>query len=63
MSINPTSKLQKVEVNVLSRVVTMYSDNGEILSVENNTAEEFTRMCDFINSHKDLNESMIEYIY
>jgi hypothetical protein len=63
MSINPTSKLQKVEVNVLSRVVTLYSDNGEVLSVENNTSDEFTKMCDFINSHKDLNEDMIEYIY
>lgn len=63
MTINPKSKLQKVEVNILSRVVTMYSDNGEILSVENNTAEEFTNMCDFINSHEDLTEDMIEYVY
>lgn len=41
----------------------MYSNNGEVLSVENNTADEFTNMCDFINSHEDLTEEMIEYIY
>jgi hypothetical protein len=63
MAINPKSKLQKVEINILSRVVTMYSDNGEILSVENNTSEEFTNMCEFINSHDDLEKDMIEYIY
>jgi hypothetical protein len=63
MSINPKSKLQKVEVNILSRVVTMYSDNGEVLSVENNTSDEFTRMCEFLNTHEDLTEDMIEYVY
>lgn len=63
MSINPNSKLKKVQVNVLTRVVTMHSNNGEILSVENNTADEFVRMCDFINSHEDLTEEMIEYVY
>jgi len=63
MSINPKSKLQKVEVNILSRVVTMYSDNGEVLSVENNTSDEFTRMCEFLNTHEDLTEDMIEYLY
>jgi len=63
MLINPISKLRKVEVNILSRVITMYSDNGEVLSVENNTSEEFTNMCEFINSHEDLTEEMIEYVY
>lgn len=63
MAINPDSKLKKVEVNVLTRVVTMYSNNGEVLSVENNTADEFVRMCDFINTHQDLTEEMIEYVY
>jgi hypothetical protein len=63
MAINPKSKLKKVEVNVLTRVVTMYSNNGEVLSVENNTSDEFVNMCDFINTHEDLTEEMIEYIY
>jgi hypothetical protein len=63
MITNPNSKLKKVEVNMLTRVVTMHSDNGEILSVENNTSDEFVKMCNFINSHEDLNEEMIEYVY
>jgi hypothetical protein len=57
------SKLTKVEVNVLTRVVTLYSNNGEIISVENNTSNEFVKMCDFINTHEDLTEEMIQYIY
>lgn len=61
MNIRPDSVLNKVKVNMLTRVVTLIGDDGEELDIENNSANEFTRMCNFIN--ESLSEDMIEYTY
>lgn len=61
MNVRPDSVLHKVKVNMLTRVVTLIGDDGETLDIENNTANEFTRMCNFIN--ESLTEEMIEYTY
>lgn len=46
---------------MLSRVVTLIGDDGESVDIENNTANEFIRMCNLIN--ESLTEDMIEYTY
>lgn len=46
---------------MLTRVVTLIGHDGETVDVENNTANEFTRMCNFIN--ESLTDDMIEYTY
>mgnify|MGYP000394292629 CR=1 FL=1 len=61
MNIRSDSTLHKVKVNMLTRVVTLIGDDGETLDIENNTANEFTQMCNFIN--ESLTEDMIEYTY
>ena len=61
MEIREDSTLARVKVNMLSRVVTLIGDDGELLDVENNTSEEFINMCTFIN--ETLEEEMIEYTY
>lgn len=61
MNIRPDSVLHKVKVNMLTRVVTLIGDDGETLDIENNTANEFMRMCNLIN--ESLTEDMIEYTY
>ena len=61
MEIREDSTLARVKVNMLSRVVTLIGDDGEIIDVENNNSEEFTNMCTFIN--ETLTEEMIEYTY
>lgn len=61
MNIRPDSTLHKVKVNVLTRVVTLIGDDGEEMDIENNSANEFTKMCNFIN--ESLSEDMIEYTY
>lgn len=61
MNIRPDSTLSKVKVNMLTRVVTLIGDDGEQMEIENNSANEFTRMCNFIN--ESLTEEMIEYTY
>ena len=61
MSIRSESTLHKVEVNMLSRVITLFGYDGEKLDIENNSADEFINMCKFIN--ESLTEDMIEYTY
>jgi len=61
MNVRPESVLHKVKVNVLTRVVTLIGDDGEEVDIQNNSANEFTRMCNFIN--ESLSEDMIEYTY
>lgn len=61
MNIRPDSSLHKVKINMLSRVVTLIGDDGETLDIENNSANEFTNMCKFIN--ESLTDDMIEYTY
>jgi len=61
MNVRPESVLHKVKVNVLTRVVTLIGDDGEEVDIQNNSANEFTRMCNFIN--ESLTEDMIEYTY
>lgn len=61
MNIRSDSTLSKVKVNMLTRVVTLIGDDGEQVEIENNTANEFTKMCNFIN--ESLTEEMIEYTY
>ena len=61
MNVRSDSTLHKVKVNMLSRVVTLIGDDGESVDIENNTANEFIRMCNLIN--ESLDENMIEYTY
>lgn len=61
MNVRPDSTLHKVKVNMLTRVVTLIGDDGESVDIENNTANEFIRMCNLIN--ESLTEDMIEYTY
>jgi hypothetical protein len=61
MDVKPESTLHSVKVNMLTRVVTLIGHDGESVDVENNTANEFTRMCTFIN--ESLSDDMIEYTY
>lgn len=61
MNVRPESTLHKVKVNMLTRVVTLIGDDGESVDIENNTANEFIRMCNLIN--ESLTEEMIEYTY
>ena len=61
MEIREDSTLARVKVNMLSRVVTLIGDDGEIIDVENNNSEEFINMCSFIN--ETFSEEMIEYTY
>ena len=61
MEIREDSTLARVKVNMLSSVVTLIGDDGEIIDVENNNSEEFINMCSFIN--ETLSEEMIEYTY
>jgi len=61
MEIRSDSTLNRVKVNMLSRVVTLIGDDGEELDVQNNTSEEFINMCTFIN--ESLEDDMIEYTY
>lgn len=61
MDVRPESTLHSVKVNMLTRVVTLIGHDGETVDVENNTANEFTRMCNFIN--ESLTDDMIEYTY
>ena len=49
MEIREDSTLARVKVNMLSRVVTLIGDDGELIDVENNNSEEFINMCSFIN--------------
>tara|TARA_S200002703_G_scaffold129661_1_gene116789 strand:+ start:211 stop:396 length:186 start_codon:yes stop_codon:yes gene_type:complete len=61
MEVRPDSMLYGVKINMLSRVVTLIGEDGEEVDIENNSAEEFTNMCNFIN--ETLCESKIEYTY
>lgn len=61
MEIHPDSTLHKVKVNMLTRVVTLIGYDGECIDIDNNTANEFIRMCNLIN--ESLSEEMIEYTY
>jgi hypothetical protein len=61
MDVKPESTLHSVKVNMLTRVVTLIGHDGESVDVENNTANEFTKMCTFIN--ESLSDDMIEYTY
>jgi len=61
MNVRSDSTLHRVEVNMLTRVVTLIGDDGESVDIENNTANEFMRMCNLIN--ESLTEDMIEYTY
>jgi len=61
MEIREDSTLARVKVNMLSRVVTLIGDDGELIDVEDNNSEEFINMCSFIN--ETLSEEMIEYTY
>ena len=61
MNVRPDSTLHRVEVNMLTRVVTLIGDDGESVDIVNNTANEFMRMCNLIN--ESLTEDMIEYTY
>ena len=60
-NIRPESMLHSVKVNMLSRVVTLLGEDGEEITIENNSAEEFTNMCNFIN--ESLPDDRIEYTY
>ena len=61
MNIRSDSTVHKVKVNMRSRGVTLIGDDGESVDIENNTANEFIRMCNLIN--ESLDENMIEYTY
>ena len=61
MEVRQDSLLHKVKVNVLTRNVTLIGYHGEEVEIPNNTANEFTRMCNFIN--ETLTEDMVEYTY
>jgi len=61
MDVKPESTLHSVKVNMLTRVVTLIGHDGESVDVENNSANEFTKMCTFIN--ESLSDDMIEYTY
>lgn len=61
MDVRPESTLHSVKVNMLTRVVTLIGHDGESVDVENNTANEFVKMCTFIN--ESLSDDMIEYTY
>ena len=61
MNVRPDSTLHSVKVNMLTRVVTLIGHDGESVDVENNSANEFTKMCTFIN--ESLSDDMIEYTY
>lgn len=61
MNIRSNSTLNKVKVNMLTREITLYGDDGEELLIENNTSNEFVNMCNFINN--SLPDEMIEYTY
>lgn len=61
MNIRDTSTLHHVEVNILSKTITLCGHDGESLVITENASNEFTRMCAFIN--KTLPDDMIEYIY
>lgn len=46
---------------MLSRVVTLLGEDGEEITIENNSAKEFISMCNFIN--ESLPDDRIEYTY
>ena len=43
MEVRPDSSLQSVKVNMLTRVVTLIGHDGEMMDVENNTADEISK--------------------
>lgn len=59
MNIRDNSTLNRVEVDMTSRTIHLHGDDGEYLKIEEDNAEDFTKMCSFINL--SLTEDMIKY--
>lgn len=59
MNIRDNSTLNRVEVDMLSRIIHLHGDDGEYLKIEEEDSEDFTKMCTFIN--ETLTEDMIKY--
>lgn len=59
MNITDYSTLNRVEIDMLSRTIHLHGDDGEYLKVEEKDANDFTRMCTFVNA--TLPDEMIEY--
>jgi len=61
MNIRDNSTLNRVEVDMLSRIIHLHGDDGEYLKIEESDPDDFTYMCKFIND--TLTEDMIKYTY
>ena len=61
MQITDYSTLNRVEIDMLSRTIHLHGDDGEYIKVEESDAEDFTKMCTFVN--QTLPTEMIEYRY
>jgi len=61
MNIRENSTLNRVEVDMLSRIIHLHGDDGEYMRVDDSDSQQFTNMCKFIN--ESLPPEMIEYKY
>ena len=68
MQIRDDSNLSKVSINMLSRTINLYGDDGEHLQINESDGDDFTSMCKFVN--ETLTEEVqkdfmvdVEYVY
>lgn len=68
MPIQDDSNLSKVSINMLSRTINLYGDDGEHLQINESDGDDFTAMCKFVN--ETLTEEVqkvfmvdVEYVY
>lgn len=55
--------LTGVKVDILSRKITLYGDDGEKMELAESNSDDFTRMCNFINETLVNQQDIIEYVF
>jgi hypothetical protein len=68
MNIREDSNLSKVSINMLSRKIDLYGDDGEHVQIAESNGDDFTSMCKFVNETltKEVQEVFkvnVEYVF
>lgn len=55
------TQLSNVKINIMNRTISLFGDKGEELQLIEANSDDFTAMCNFVNT--TLSDDMIEYVY
>lgn len=55
------TQLSNVKINIMNRTISLFGDKGEELQLIEANSDDFTSMCNFVNT--TLSDDMIEYVY